>query len=117
MKLFNKKTSKDLNRARTIQETYEEDRRIEQFDKIDIDQSPIGKTPRSRSGNMQGVFDLITISLRNFGLKAKRIKRRFSFNVKGGRYVSFIKERCEFVQRLKCIFQVYVLCRVCDGTI
>lgn len=80
--------AKQLNRARTIPGAYKEIKGIEQFDKvINIDQSPIGRTPRSNPATYTGVFDMIrdlfasTVDAKTRGYN----KGRFSFNVKGGR--------------------------------
>ena len=83
-----KRLSKDLNRARTIPGGHKRMEGIEQFDKvIDIDQSPIGRTPRSNPATYTGVFDLIRdLFAATADAKAKGYKKgRFSFNVKGGR--------------------------------
>ena len=83
-----KRLSKDLNRARTIPGKHKRIEGIEQFDKvIDIDQSPIGRTPRSNPATYTGVFDLIRdLFAATADAKARGYKKgRFSFNVKGGR--------------------------------
>ena len=83
-----KRLSKDLNRARTIPGKHKRIEGIDQFDKvIDIDQSPIGRTPRSNPATYTGVFDLIRdLFAATADAKARGYKKgRFSFNVKGGR--------------------------------
>lgn len=112
-----KRLSKDLNRARTIPGKHKRIEGIDQFDKvIDIDQSPIGRTPRSNPATYTGVFDLIrdlfaaTADAKTRGYK----KGRFSFNVKGGRC-----EACsgDGILKIEMHFlpDVYVPCEVCDG--
>ena len=112
-----KKLSKDLNRARTIPGGHKRMEGIEQFDKvIDIDQSPIGRTPRSNPATYTGVFDLIRdLFAATADAKAKGYKKgRFSFNVKGGRC-----EACsgDGILKIEMHFlpDVYVPCEVCDG--
>lgn len=109
--------AKKLNRARTIPGKYKKIAGIEQLDKvIDIDQSPIGRTPRSNPATYTGVFDMIrdlfagTADARAKGYK----KGRFSFNVKGGRCEAcsgdgIIKIEMHFLP------DVYVPCEVCGG--
>ena len=83
-----KKLAKELNRARTIPGKHKRIEGLEQVDKvIDIDQSPIGRTPRSNPATYTGVFDLIRdLFAATPDAKAKGYKKgRFSFNVKGGR--------------------------------
>ena len=78
----------DLNRARTIPGKNKGIEGIEQLDKvIDIDQSPIGRTPRSNPATYTGVFDMIRdLFTSTQDAKARGYKKgRFSFNVKGGR--------------------------------
>ena len=112
-----KRLSKDLNRARTIPGGHKRMEGIEQFDKvIDIDQSPIGRTPRSNPATYTGVFDLIRdLFAATADAKAKGYKKgRFSFNVKGGRC-----EACsgDGILKIEMHFlpDVYVPCEVCDG--
>lgn len=112
-----KRLSKDLNRARTIPGGHKRMEGIEQFDKvIDIDQSPIGRTPRSNPATYTGVFDLIRdLFAATVDAKAKGYKKgRFSFNVKGGRC-----EACsgDGILKIEMHFlpDVYVPCEVCDG--
>lgn len=112
-----KRLSKDLNRARTILGKHKRIEGIEQFDKvIDIDQSPIGRTPRSNPATYTGVFDLIRdLFAATADAKARGYKKgRFSFNVKGGRC-----EACsgDGILKIEMHFlpDVYVPCEVCDG--
>lgn len=112
-----KRLSKDLNRARTIPGKHKRIEGIEQFDKvIDIDQSPIGRTPRSNPATYTGVFDLIRdLFAATADAKARGYKKgRFSFNVKGGRCEAcsgdgILKTEMHFLP------DVYVPCEVCDG--
>ena len=83
-----KKLAKELNRARTIPGKHKRIEGLEQVDKvINIDQSPIGRTPRSNPATYTGVFDLIRdLFAATPDAKARGYKKgRFSFNVKGGR--------------------------------
>ena len=112
-----KRLSKDLNRARTIPGKHKRIEGIDQFDKvIDIDQSPIGRTPRSNPATYTGVFDLIrNLFAATADAKARGYKKgRFSFNVKGGRC-----EACsgDGILKIEMHFlpDVYVPCEVCDG--
>ena len=112
-----KRLSKDLNRARTIPGKHKRIEGIDQFDKvIDIDQSPIGRTPRSNPATYTGVFDLIRdLFAATADAKARGYKKgRFSFNVKGGRC-----EACsgDGILKIEMHFlpDVYVPCEVCDG--
>ena len=112
-----KSLAKELNRARTIPGKHKKIEGIKQLDKIiDIDQSPIGRTPRSNPATYTGVFDLIrdlfagTPDAKAHGYS----KGRFSFNVKGG--------RCEACQgdgivkiEMNFLPDVYVPCEVCNG--
>ena len=112
-----KHLAKSLNRARTIPGKHKEIQGIDQLDKvINIDQSPIGRTPRSNPATYTGVFDQIrdlfagTQDARARGYK----KGRFSFNVKGGRCEAcggdgIIKIEMHFLP------DVYVPCEVCGG--
>ena len=112
-----KALAKKLNRARTIPGKYKEIQGIEQLDKIiAIDQSPIGRTPRSNPATYTGVFDLIRdLFASTTDAKAKGYKKgRFSFNVKGGRCEAcsgdgIIKIEMHFLP------DVYVPCEVCGG--
>ncbi len=112
-----KHLSRDLNRTRCIPGKHDGIDGIEQLDKvIDIDQSPIGRTPRSNPATYTGVFDMIrdlfaaTTDAKERGYK----KGRFSFNVKGGRCEAcsgdgIIKIEMHFLP------DVYVPCEVCGG--
>ena len=112
-----KTLAKSLNRARTIPGKYKKITGIEQLDKvIDIDQSPIGRTPRSNPATYTGVFDLIRdLFASTSDAKMKGYKKgRFSFNVKGGRCEAcsgdgIIKIEMNFLP------DVYVPCEVCGG--
>ncbi len=112
-----KTLAKKLNRARTICGKYDEIIGVEQLDKvINIDQSPIGRTPRSNPATYTGVFDLIRdlfASTPDAKMKGYS-KGRFSFNVKGGRCEAcsgdgIIKIEMNFLP------DVYVPCEVCEG--
>ena len=112
-----KRLAKDLNRARNIPGEHEDIIGIEALDKvIDIDQSPIGRTPRSNPATYTGVFDLIRdLFAATADAKAKGYQKgRFSFNVKGGRCEAcsgdgIIKIEMHFLP------DVYVPCEVCGG--
>ena len=112
-----KRLAKDLNHARTIPGKHKKIEGIEQLDKvIDIDQSPIGRTPRSNPATYTGVFDLIRdLFAATPDAKARGYKKgRFSFNVKGGRC-----EACsgDGILKIEMHFlpDVYVPCEVCEG--
>jgi len=112
-----KKLAKKLNRARTIPGKHDRILGIEQLDKvINIDQSPIGRTPRSNPATYTGVFDLIRdLFASTSDAKAKGYQKgRFSFNVKGGRC-----EACsgDGIVKIEMHFlpDVYVPCEVCAG--
>ena len=112
-----KTLAKKLNRAVTIPGKHKSIKGVEKLDKvIDIDQSPIGRTPRSNPATYTGVFDMIRDLFANTSdAKAKGfMKGRFSFNVKGG--------RCEACQgdgiikiEMHFLPDVYVPCEVCGG--
>ncbi len=112
-----KALARDLNRARTLPGPHEEISGLEQLDKvIAIDQSPIGRTPRSNPATYCGVFDDIrSLFAATPDAKARGYnKGRFSFNVKGGRCEScsgdgIIKIEMHFLP------DVYVPCEVCGG--
>lgn len=112
-----KTLARDLNRARTIPGKHDSIEGIEQLDKvIAIDQSPIGRTPRSNPATYTGVFDQIRdLFASTADAKAKGYKKgRFSFNVKGGRCEAcsgdgIIKIEMHFLP------DVYVPCEVCKG--
>lgn len=112
-----KRLARELNRARTIPGKHKEIKGIEQLDKvIAIDQSPIGRTPRSNPATYTGVFDLIRdLFASTADAKARGYKKgRFSFNVKGGRC-----EACagDGILKIEMHFlpDVYVPCEVCHG--
>ncbi len=112
-----KRLARDLNRARCIPGKHREIRGLERLDKvINIDQSPIGRTPRSNPATYTGVFDQIRdLFASTADAKAKGYsKGRFSFNVKGGRCEAcggdgIIKIEMHFLP------DVYVPCEVCGG--
>ena len=112
-----KRLAKDLNRARCIPGKHKDILGLDQLDKvIDIDQSPIGRTPRSNPATYTGVFDQIRdLFASTADAKAKGYtKGRFSFNVKGGRCEAcsgdgIIKIEMHFLP------DVYVPCEVCGG--
>ena len=112
-----KRLARDLNRARVIPGKHKSIEGIGQLDKvIDIDQSPIGRTPRSNPATYTGVFDQIRdLFASTADAKAKGYgKGRFSFNVKGGRCEAcggdgIIKIEMHFLP------DVYVPCEVCKG--
>ncbi len=115
--ILNKRLSRDLNRARTIPGEHDDIIGIDKLDKvITIDQSPIGRTPRSNPATYTGVFDMIrdlfaaTTDAKERGYS----KGRFSFNVKGGRC-----EACngDGILKIEMHFlpDVYVPCEVCGG--
>ncbi len=112
-----KRLARDLNRARVIPGKHKSIEGISQLDKvIDIDQSPIGRTPRSNPATYTGVFDQIRdLFAATPDAKAKGYaKGRFSFNVKGGRC-----EACagDGILKIEMHFlpDVYVPCEVCGG--
>ena len=112
-----KRLARDLNRARVIPGKHDDILGIDRLDKvIDIDQSPIGRTPRSNPATYTGVFDQIRdLFAATADAKAKGYKKgRFSFNVKGGRCEAcsgdgIIKIEMHFLP------DVYVPCEVCKG--
>lgn len=112
-----KHLAKKLNRARTIPGDHDDIIGAEQLDKIiDIDQSPIGRTPRSNPATYTGIFDMIRdLFAATADAKARGYKKgRFSFNVKGGRC-----EACsgDGILKIEMHFlpDVYVPCEVCGG--
>jgi excinuclease ABC subunit A len=112
-----KRLARELNRARTIPGKHRDIEGIRQLDKvINIDQSPIGRTPRSNPATYTGVFDMIRdLFASTQDAKAKGYKKgRFSFNVKGGRC-----EACsgDGILKIEMHFlpDVYVPCEVCHG--
>lgn len=112
-----KSLAKKLNRARTIPGKYRDITGVEQLDKvINIDQSPIGRTPRSNPATYTGVFDMIRdLFASTPDAKMRNYKKgRFSFNVKGGRCEAcsgdgIIKIEMNFLP------DIYVPCEVCGG--
>ncbi|MBQ2980725.1 MAG: excinuclease ABC subunit UvrA [Lachnospiraceae bacterium] len=112
-----KTLARKLNRAKTISGAHKDIKGIEQLDKvIDIDQSPIGRTPRSNPATYTGVFDQIRdLFAATAEAKARGYKKgRFSFNAKGGRCEAcagdgIIKIEMHFLP------DVYVPCEVCQG--
>ncbi len=112
-----KRLARDLNRARTIPGRHKNISGVKKLDKvIDIDQSPIGRTPRSNPATYTGVFDMIRdLFAGTPDAKARGYKKgRFSFNVKGGRCEAcggdgIIKIEMHFLP------DVYVPCEVCGG--
>lgn len=115
--VFYKTLARDLNRARIIPGKHKEILGLEELDKvISIDQSPIGRTPRSNPATYTGVFDQIRdLFASTADAKARGYKKgRFSFNVKGGRCEAcsgdgIIKIEMHFLS------DVYVPCEVCKG--
>lgn len=112
-----KSLARHLNRARCIPGKHKEIRGMDKLDKvISIDQSPIGRTPRSNPATYTGVFDLIRdLFAATSDAKAKGYKKgRFSFNVKGGRCEAC---RGDGIIKIEMNFlpDVYVPCEVCGG--
>lgn len=115
--ILHKSLAKTLNRARTIAGDHDSITGIETLDKvIDIDQSPIGRTPRSNPATYTGVFDLIrdlyagTSDARARGYS----KGRFSFNIKGGRCEACSGDGIVKIE-MHFLSDVYVPCEVCKG--
>ena len=112
-----KRLAKELNRAHKVPGKHDDIEGMDQLDKIiDIDQSPIGRTPRSNPATYTGVFDMIRdLFASTPEAKARGYKKgRFSFNVKGG--------RCEACQgdgiikiEMNFLPDIYVPCEVCNG--
>ena len=113
-----KRLARDLNHARTIHPGKHDDiLGMEQLDKvINIDQSPIGRTPRSNPATYTGVFDLIrdlfasSVDAKERGYK----KGRFSFNVKGGRCEACAGDGIIKIE-MHFLADIYVPCEVCHG--
>ena len=112
-----KTLARDLNRARVIPGKHKEIQGLDQLDKvISIDQSPIGRTPRSNPATYTGVFDQIrdlfasTADAKACGYK----KGRFSFNVKGGRCEACSGDGIIKIE-MHFLADVYVPCEVCKG--
>ena len=115
--ILHKSLAKTLNRARTIAGDHDSITGIDTLDKvIDIDQSPIGRTPRSNPATYTGVFDLIrdlyagTSDARARGYS----KGRFSFNIKGGRCEACAGDGIVKIE-MHFLSDVYVPCEVCKG--
>lgn len=115
--ILSKSLTRTLNRARCIPGKHTKIEGVEKLDKvINIDQSPIGRTPRSNPATYTGVFDMIRdLFAATPDAKAKGYKKgRFSFNIKGGRC-----EACsgDGILKIEMNFlpDIYVPCEVCDG--
>ncbi len=115
--ILSKSLTRTLNRARCIPGRHTKIEGVEKLDKvINIDQSPIGRTPRSNPATYTGVFDMIRdLFAATPDAKAKGYKKgRFSFNIKGGRC-----EACsgDGILKIEMNFlpDIYVPCEVCDG--
>ena len=112
-----KTLARDLNRARTIPGKHKEIQGLDQLDKvINIDQSPIGRTPRSNPATYTGVFDQIRdLFAATADAKARGDKKgRFSFNVKGGRCEACSGDGIIKIE-MHFLADVYVPCEVCKG--
>ena len=112
-----KTLARDLNRARTIPGKHKEIQGLDQLDKvINIDQSPIGRTPRSNPATYTGVFDQIRdLFAATADAKARGYKKgRFSFNVKGGRCEACSGDGIINIE-MHFLADVYVPCEVCRG--
>lgn len=112
-----KTLARDLNRARTIPGKHKEIQGLDQLDKvINIDQSPIGRTPRSNPATYTGVFDQIRdLFAATADAKARGYKKgRFSFNVKGGRCEACSGDGIIKIE-MHFLADVYVPCEVCKG--
>ena len=115
--ILHKSLAKTLNRARTIAGDHDSITGIETLDKvIDIDQSPIGRTPRSNPATYTGVFDLIRdLYAGTSDARAKGYsKGRFSFNIKGGRCEACSGDGIVKIE-MHFLSDVYVPCEVCKG--
>ena len=112
-----KTLARDLNRARTIPGKHKDIQGLDQLDKvINIDQSPIGRTPRSNPATYTGVFDQIRdLFAATADAKARGYKKgRFSFNVKGGRCEACSGDGIIKIE-MHFLADVYVPCEVCKG--
>ena len=112
-----KTLARDLNRARVIPGKHKEIQGLDQLDKvISIDQSPIGRTPRSNPATYTGVFDQIRdLFASTADAKARGYKKgRFSFNVKGGRCEACSGDGIIKIE-MHFLADVYVPCEVCKG--
>ena len=112
-----KTLARDLNRARAIPGKHKEIQGLDQLDKvISIDQSPIGRTPRSNPATYTGVFDQIRdLFASTADAKARGYKKgRFSFNVKGGRCEACSGDGIIKIE-MHFLADVYVPCEVCKG--
>ena len=112
-----KTLARDLNRARSIPGKHKEIQGLDQLDKvINIDQSPIGRTPRSNPATYTGVFDQIRdLFAATADAKARGYKKgRFSFNVKGGRCEACSGDGIIKIE-MHFLADVYVPCEVCRG--
>lgn len=112
-----KTLAKQLNRARCIPGKHKKIKGLERLDKvIDIDQSPIGRTPRSNPATYTGVFDMIRdLFASTPDAKAKGYQKgRFSFNVKGGRCEACCGDGIVKIE-MNFLPDVYVPCEVCEG--
>ena len=112
-----KTLARDLNRARVIPGKHKEIQGLDQLDKvISIDQSPIGRTPRSNPATYTGVFDQIRdLFAATADAKARGYKKgRFSFNVKGGRCEACSGDGIIKIE-MHFLADVYVPCEVCKG--
>ena len=112
-----KTLARDLNRARVIPGKHKEIQGMDQLDKvISIDQSPIGRTPRSNPATYTGVFDQIRdLFASTADAKARGYKKgRFSFNVKGGRCEACSGDGIIKIE-MHFLADVYVPCEVCKG--
>ena len=112
-----KTLARDLNRARVIPGKHKEIQGLDQLDKvISIDQSPIGRTPRSNPATYTGVFDQIRdLFASTADAKARGYKKgRFSFNIKGGRCEACSGDGIIKIE-MHFLADVYVPCEVCKG--
>ena len=115
--VLDKTLARDLNRARVIPGKHKEIQGLDQLDKvISIDQSPIGRTPRSNPATYTGVFDQIRdLFASTADAKARGYKKgRFSFNVKGGRCEACSGDGIIKIE-MHFLADVYVPCEVCKG--